>query len=298
MKRTKPKSSEKPTAILTADWHLSETKPVCRMDEDWWMTMRRKLEQIQQLQYVHDCPVHHAGDLFDHWKPSPQLLSFAMKYLPKDFYTALGNHDLPQHNLDLFYKTGIATLEESEHIKLKEPYGFDWFRIDWGKEFTNNKGCMIAHIMTYKGKSPWPNCTDPSAKELLKMAPKARLIVTGHNHTPFTEKDGERLLVNPGSIFRLTADQIDHRPRVYLWYSESNTVEPVYLPIEDGMVSREHIELKKAKDERIQKFIDNLNSNWKPDISFEENLRRAFKENKTATRIQEIIYEAMEEERA
>ena len=102
--------------------------------------------------------------------------------------------------------------------------------------------------------------------------------------------------MNPGSILRLTADQIDHKPKVYLWYEETNTVEPIYLPIEKDMITREHIVLKKEKDERIQKFIDRLNDDWKPHISLEENLKQAFDSNNTPDSIRQIIWDSIEGE--
>ena len=61
--------------------------------------------------------------------------------------------------------------------------------------------------------------------------------------------------MNPGSIYRMEASQENHKPRVYLWYAETNTVEPVYIPIESGVISREHLETKEERDIRINAFI-------------------------------------------
>ena len=66
---------------------------------------------FSDLQQKYDCPVYHAGDLFDYWKPSPALLAKTMEHLPKDFYTAYGNHDLPQHNIELAYKKIVNNLD-------------------------------------------------------------------------------------------------------------------------------------------------------------------------------------------
>jgi N-acetylmuramoyl-L-alanine amidase len=41
----------------------------------------------KKLQEKHQCPVFHAGDLFDYWKPSPWLISKAIEHLPDKFYT-------------------------------------------------------------------------------------------------------------------------------------------------------------------------------------------------------------------
>jgi DNA repair exonuclease SbcCD nuclease subunit len=149
--------------------------------------------------------------------------------------------------------------------------------------------------MTYKGKPPWPGCEDPPAKELLKRYPDYDLIVTGHNHQSFVEELDGRLLVNPGAITRQEADKADHKPCVYLWYAEENQVEPHYLPVEEGVISREHIEQTEERNERIEAFVSRLNDEWEAGLSFEQNLERFFKENEIRQSVQEIIWGAIEQ---
>ena len=108
MERTKRKSE--PSIIFCSDFHLREDTPVCwtgDFDEEQWNSVLF----INRLQKKYGCVVIHAGDLFHHWKPSPYLITRTIKYLPKRFFTIYGQHDLPQHNLDLAIKSGIATLE-------------------------------------------------------------------------------------------------------------------------------------------------------------------------------------------
>ena len=87
MERTKP--NKKPDAILCADMHLRSDQPVARMDS-YWETQFVKLNFIWQLQREQHCPILHAGDLFNHWKPSPHLLTKTMTHLPDAFYTVYG----------------------------------------------------------------------------------------------------------------------------------------------------------------------------------------------------------------
>ncbi len=287
----------KADAILTGDFHLLENNPVCRLD-DLTETQWGKLDFISDLQKKHDCPVIHSGDLYDYWKPSPMLLSKTIEHLPNKFWTIYGNHDLPQHNLDLSYKCGLYTLEKAGKIQGISCMG------GWGlspkfwkgyeiPEF-KNRTFFVWHVMTYQGELPYPGCEDTDAKKLLKKYPQYDLIVTGHNHKPFVETYEGRLLVNPGSIFRLSADQIDHKPRVYLWYAETNTVTPVYIPIEKNVISREHLEIKKERDERIDAFISTLNTNWKARTSFEDNIEIFKKKNKVRESVMKIIYESLD----
>ena len=65
----------------------------------------------------------------------------------------------------------------------------------------------------------------------------------------------DRLLVNPGSITRQTADQAEHKPRVYLWFAETNSVTAEYLPIKTDVITKEHLEIKAERDMRMEAFI-------------------------------------------
>ena len=295
----KRKIKNKPNAIFTADWHLREDVPECRID-DFWITQWNKVAFISELQEQHDCPVIHAGDLFNHWKPSPFLLSETIKYLPARFYTIHGNHDLPQHNLDLVHKCGIFTLMRAGKLAVlaQGHWGVDpenWKRFESTSNFIGlPKEVLVYHIMTYQGKDPWPGCTDPKAVKLLRKYPEYDLIVTGHNHKSFVEEYDGRLLVNPGSLTRQEADKAEHKPCVYLWYAENNTVERVDLPIEKGVVSREHIDKKENRDNRIDAFVSSLNSEWTGAVSFEKNVEKMLRKNKVKTSVKQIVYKALD----
>jgi len=295
MKRTK--QNNKPTAILTGDWHLRDDQPTCRTD-DFQLTQWKKVDLIAQLQKEYNCPVWHSGDLFNHWKPSPKLIAQALIHLPEQFSTIYGNHDLPQHNIDLADKCGIAPLLAANRIK-------NLFHCHWGETPEHatiqipqvgrfGVEILVWHVMTYQGSPPWPGCSDPKAAKLLRKYPQYDLILTGHNHKPFVEEHEERLLVNPGSIFRMSADQINHRPRVYFWYKETNTVEPYYLLIDENVISREHIDRIETRNDRIDAFISKLDDDWEANVSFEENLEEFKKANNVRKSVFQIIYNAID----
>jgi len=301
MKRTK-NNSKKVNAIFTADWHLREDSPICRTD-NFQNAQWNKVDFISDLQRKYNCPIIHAGDLFDHWKPSPYLLTQTIQHLPERFWTIYGNHDLPQHNLELAYKTGINTLEQA---CLEKGFAILYDGVHWLQEPNNNsylnyfdliRKVCIWHVMTYQGKQPWPNCTDLSAKQILEKYPQFDLIVTGHNHTAFVEELDGRLLVNPGSLTRQEADKEKHKPRVYLYYMQENKVTPVYLPIKQDVISREHIEKIEQRDNRISAFVERLNTEWETSLSFEENLERFEKENNIRKSVMQLIRKAIEDEK-
>lgn len=279
------------SALLTGDWHLREDTPVCRTDEEFQTAQWKKVDFISDLQKQCNCPVIHSGDLFNHWKPSPWLLSMAMKHLPDQFHTIFGNHDLPQHSLELADKCGINVLREAG--KLIVLPGKHWNQEYSGFSSTLHD-ILVWHVMSYQGKLPWPGCTDPLSAALLRKHKQYSLILLGHNHTPFVEEYEGRLLVNPGSIMRQNADQADFRPRIYLWYAETNAVTPVYLPIETDVISRSHLDLQEQRDNRIDSFISRLDTDWKATLSFEENLTIFEKENSVRKSVMEIVYSALE----
>lgn len=308
MKRTT--QNKKPDLILCADFHLREDQPTCRTD-DFWKAQWHKIDFIKQVQIKYNCPVIHAGDLFHHWKPSPYLLSETIQHLSNDFWTVYGQHDLPQHSLELAYKCGINTLKSAGLIEILPEC--HWGEIPKKHSFIiphsiysiksrkdiNGYSILVWHIMTYQGKKPWPDCVDLVATKLLRKYPKYDLIVTGDNHQSFVEEYEGRLLVNPGSITRQTAAQSDHKPCVYLWYAEDYRVEPVYLPIKNDVVSREHIKYKEQRDKRIDAFISRLDKEFKiiskDDIgSFEVNLEQFQQTNQIPKSVMDIVMEAIE----
>lgn len=294
MERTK--QSKTPDLIICSDFHLREDTPICYIG-DYQKEQWDSIDFISELQRKYDCPVVHAGDLYDYWKPSPALLSETIKHLPKYFWTIYGQHDLPQHNLQLSHKCGIYTLLQAEKLKLL--YQCSWGQLPLDADTAPRQlglgiDVLVWHIYNYQGKEPWPGCTDPTGLSLLKKYPQYDLICTGDNHKPFIEEYKGRLLVNPGSLMRMDADQVDHKPRVYLWYAETNTVEPVYIPIQPNVISREHIELKKQRDARIDSFVSQLNTDWQASVSFENNLQRFEKENTVRNDVMKIIYAALE----
>lgn len=177
-------------AILTADWHLREDIPTCRTD-DFEETQWRKVKYISDLQKKYRCPVIHSGDLFDYWKPSPALLSKAIENLPSQFYSIYGNHDLPQHNIELASKSGLHCLVKAGVVKLLHHQG-DW---NYQEEelkpspiLSETYPLLVLHTMTYQGALPYPGCKDLKSIALLRKYPDAQLILTGHNHKPFVEE--------------------------------------------------------------------------------------------------------------
>lgn len=294
----------KPTAIITGDIHLREDTPVCRTD-DFISEQSRKIKWLDALQRKHNCPILDAGDLFAKSKPSHFLTQWAIRNLPDQFHTVPGNHDLPSHNLALLNKSALGVLDAAGAVSVLEhavpiPSHAMIFPFPWGKELEPNeesttlRTVALCHVMTYTGESPWPNCRDLNAKQLLRKMKGYDLVITGHNHKSFVIESRGRVLVNPGSLMRSNADQMDFKPRVYLWYAEDNHVKPVYVPIKQGVITREHIDMKKDKDERINAFVEKLADDLDISSSFDKNMEEFFSTHSTKDTVQQIVWEALE----
>lgn len=283
----------KPDAILGGDFHLRDSHPICRTD-DFDVAQWKAVDFVSALQKKYDCPVLHSGDLFHHWKPSPSLLSKTIKHLPKNFRTVYGNHDLPQHNIELKDKCGIYTLHEARALTALETCHWNEFPTDKVHYHLEDKTILIWHILTYQIKKPFPGCTAPMARKLLMKYPKYDLILTGDNHKTFVAEYEGRLLVNPGSLTRQSAKQIDFKPSVFLYYASTNTVKQVFIPIMEGVISREHLESIEQRSERIDAFISTLSKDWQVGFDFNENLKRHQEANNTEKPIMDIIYKAIE----
>lgn len=300
-----------PDAILTADLHIRADKPRARID-NFQEAMWRKFEFILALSDRNGaCPILAAGDLGDesewpNWLLREFIYPIATGH-PKEIFVIPGQHDLPNHNIKLWPKSalGVLSAKETIYLLLEDPmpvncttdavvahpfpYGVPITRPEKTGAIYN---IAMSHQFVLEGKGKgWETEKGTPGLSLLKKFPEYDLILTGDNHKPFVVEHQGRLLVNPGSMMRTAADQIDHTPRVYLWYAQEKRVEPVYLPIEEGVLSREHLEKKKEKDDRMDAFVASLKNTGERKKSFEGNMKAHLKENPASKLVEERIWE-------
>ncbi|NIU01104.1 MAG: hypothetical protein GWN01_09315 [Nitrosopumilaceae archaeon] len=294
-KRKLTLSLSKADAILTGDWHLREDQPICRTD-DYWVAQWQKVNFIRKLSEEHECPVIQPGDFFDHWKPSPRLLAYTFMHLPKELWVVYGNHDLPQHSLDLVEKSGLYALASGSNKVRILPGGHWGLKIDDASMISiRGRKLLVRHVPVYKGGTlPWPNSPAIPASKILDDYPEYDLIVTGDLHQCIVYEKDERLLVNAGSLMRMTVDQVNDSPCVFLWYAKTNTVKKIALPIVRNVVSREHLNRREEKENRYHAFIEGLRNDERPELSFRHNLDAHFKTNCTLSSIQELIYKYLD----
>lgn len=309
-------------AILVSDLHLTESAPVSRTD-NYWEAQKEKLRFLAGLSKKNGgCPILCAGDIFDYWKASPWLCAEIFCRLPHPFVGIPGQHDLPAHSLDNYHRSALSLLEVAEtaagrrfHILkggtvvLTGGFPFSVTGIPYGKVEeclskgiprlpTEGRRILLLHELTWPGRRPAWSESGYTDRELLEMfGERFDLIVTGDNHAGFLTRRKGSLLVNPGSMMRITADQADYTPHCYLYYAEDNAVKPVPFPIKENVHNREHLDRKNEREERIAAYIERMNENWEIGLSFRKNLEAFFAENKTPRKIRELIWEHFEEEK-
>lgn len=316
MRRTKP--ARIADAILTSDLHVRDTVPVARID-DYFTAQERKLSFLRQLSDENRlCPILCAGDIFHKWRSSPWLMYLAYRLLPYPMYTIPGNHELPMHSMENYEKSALHLLEavcKKEGLltvlKCDEPaltdklliYGIPFGQMENAGKFdvstrprTSRRTVLLLHELTWERKPAWAH-DDYSADELIdKFGEYFDLIVTGDNHQSFVTKKHNTLLVNPGSMMRMTADQMDHEPCCYLYYADENEVRRVPFPIEDAVLDRDHIDRKEEHDKRIAAYIERINTQWKRGLSFRDNLAAFFKANRTPKKVRDLIWQQLDTE--
>lgn len=299
-----------PSAILTADWHIRPDTPECRTDE-FLTAQEKKVQFIVDLSEGYGCPILIAGDIGNRHQWANWLLRwFVWMVKDIDIIAIPGQHDLPGHNIEEVERSAQGVLSVTDTIDLRLstfitiekdfnltsfPYSTPITHFKKANQKHRRGGSLpdiaITHQMIIENKPLWSGQEAPKGHQLLKKYPEYNLILSGDNHNPFVSEHKGRVLVNPGSLMRTTAAQINHKPRVYLWWAETNKVKPVYLPIEKGVVSRKHIEQEEERDERIDAYVEHMKTDYEIGFSFEGNLERHIEINKVGERVRNKIWE-------
>jgi len=294
---------KKASAILTADWHARASTPLCRED-NFLESFEEKVMFIKDLSQKHDCPVLIAGDIGDrHQWPNWLLEWFITLVRGMNIIAIPGQHDAPNHRLEDINRSGVGVLSATDTIDLRMgtfstiEKDFNLVSFPYSKPINHFKvicdypKVAIAHQMIIEDKPLWPGQEAIKGNQLLRKFPEYDLVLVGDNHNSFIAKYKGRVLVNPGSLMRTTSAQVDHKPRVYLWWADANEVEAVYLPIKEGVVSREHIEVEDERDERMEAYLERMETDYEIGFSYEKNLEKHLEVNKIEEEVETKIWE-------
>lgn len=289
-------------AILCSDIHLSIKPPIAREEEDWWQAMRRPLGEICGLGSKYDIPTICAGDIFDKWKSPPELINFALKYLP-DMYAIPGQHDLPFHNHELIEKSAYWTLVKAgkitpilpgsqnveDHLRV---YGFPWgvpvFPLLRTKK---TKRLQVAVVHRYL----WiPGCKYPGASKDSKLTASQKSLkgydvaVFGDNHQGFLVGN----VFNCGTLMRRKSDEAKYTPHVGLLHA-SGKIDLHYLDISEDILTAAVEEEVLEDNEQVEAFLEELERLKASDLDFQDTLTRMMDRADVKPSVRQIILEAM-----
>ena len=286
-------------AIFCADLHLMERTPLCRLDEDFLKTQEDKVNWIIDLQDKYKCPVFIAGDIFDVPRLSKESDIKWIQIFRQSEHGIIaipGQHDLPNHNIKNLSDSSLGVVAEGvDNFGLRAvPFG-----TLGGVRAIENREIGMIHKLIHDNKSSRVKAEGKtisySAKKILRENLEYDVIVSGDNHMTFVVEYENRLLVNPGSMMRIKADQIDHRPCVFLYDADQNKVFPEYFSIDKNVVTREHIEKEQKHDERMDAYIEKLSDDDEEGLNFSEKMKSFLKINKVKKSVKDKIWEFMEE---
>ncbi len=303
-------------AILCSDLHLSLKPPTWRSAEpDWFGAMARPLDEISGLQHEHKCPVLCAGDVFDRWNSPPELINFAMDYLPDNFWAIPGQHDLPYHSYDDIKKSAYWTLVRTNLIKYMHPEtptaisdtnkNIVSMGYPWGYEVKplgpQQEGTLrIAVLHEYN----WiPGKEYPSAPTTSKLSGKRKnfkgwdIVCIGDNHKGFMRRIGKTTFFNCGSMMRRKSDEKDYKPWVGL-VTKQGEVIPHYLDTsKDKHIKQTNVNLNDTKDGiDMDGFLQGLEDLGKDALDFKVAMKHYLHKHKTSKAVRSIIKGAMNNE--
>ena len=291
--------------ILTADWHVRADAPIGRRDS-YFETLRYKINQITTLANDHDATILIAGDIFHRHNPTPQEISCTIQALSNNnVLVVAGNHDLPFHNYGNLERSGLYTalvggafslIQHNRHAMRRKVYvyGKNWNEPLHKKQHARSLlthaqhpefKILLAHEYVWKKTKPFPDAPDDcKAHTIMEKYKQFDLIVTGDNHQSFTQHDGDRYLINPGSIMRSARDQIKFKPRVAIFDTNApHDFEWAYLNIAHDVWVKQDTANPIAP--RIKNPIGELDFNKNLEQEFDK--RNTDKETKT--KVQEMV---------
>jgi DNA repair exonuclease SbcCD nuclease subunit len=285
---------------------LQSTAPVWRSNEpDWYAAMQRPLDEVKKLQEICNCPIFCAGDVFNHWDSSAELINWAIEHLPP-ILAIPGQHDIPNHNLKDIHRSAFRTLALAERIFLLKTNRMETFpgmvvaSFDYGQKMTpcvknipfDPVKIAIAHEYRWIQGHSYPNA--PLESKLSEVDYLGyNTIIFGDNHSGFTTEIGRTTIFNCGCLIRRKSDEVDYKPQVGL-ILRTGKVLPYYLDTSKDKYLKIADDIIETEDFNMKEFITELEKLGDSALDFNEAMKQYFEKHKTDSSIRKVIIKAME----
>ncbi len=294
--------------IACSDIHLSEKAPVARSAEpDWLGVQARYLRQLSDAASFHGVPVVIAGDIFDRYNPSPTLINFALKHLPK-CYAVPGQHDLPNHCYEDIGKSAYWTLVEAGKIvdlKHKEPLEVGNIRLHgfpFGCELeapvvpphTLLTEIAVVHRYVWMGTHCYEGADQKyRVKKTLPMLRGYDVAVFGDNHKGFCHQKSDTTIINCGGFVRRKSDEKEYMPSFYLVYGDWKiTVEHLKTTGDKFLADEELLEV--LGEVKMTGLLRELEALGDAVCNFNEVVKRILEQKKVSEGARRMVIQALE----
>jgi DNA repair exonuclease SbcCD nuclease subunit len=297
--------------LCCGDQHITNKKPRNRTD-DYYRTVLGKLRQEFQIAKEEECScVLLPGDVFDTYKENHHVAQEVMKIIQKSqlmVFAIAGQHDQQFHNPDLTGTT-LGTLVTAGVINILSAnptpitngvaiYGASWNELIPEITTPDRLNILVLHKMIVDEKL-WAEQEGHVWANHMLIQHKFDLIVSGDNHTQFFANKGNRHLINLGSMMRSTIAQLNHRPAVAVYDTDTKEVDIIdldYKPF-DEVMQLDRATKEKEHNENMDSFVKSLKkgSGEVTKLDFVAALKSHIEVNNTDEAIQTILFDCLED---
>ena len=250
--------------IFVGDLHIRGNNPRNRIDS-YKEALKEKLLEIFDIAKKNEVSaILIPGDVLDYHEIADGVkMEFAdlFNQSPCDILTTIGNHDLPNNNLDTYDRSSLKTLQrlsDKLYVFKNDCYILDTIKISFmpytsevdidGSGYVSSKinsnftNIHIVHGMLMKDK---PNFEPYTLID--DVMTEADVILSGHDHTGYgiVRRIDGKWFCNPGSLMRSSAsiNEMNRIPQIALI-----TIDEQNIKKDNSHINIELVKLKCAKD--------------------------------------------------
>lgn len=234
-------------------------------------------------------PILCAGDIFDRWNSPPELINFALQYLPP-LIAIPGQHDLPWHGLEEIRRSAYWTLVENGRVWNLEPgmwlefgplalYSFPWgIPLQPPLPAPGLVPVLIGHQYVWSdGCGGFPGAPEAGKLEnLMPILGQYRAAIFGDNHQGFLQRlrgklqgqeaPADCIIFNCGGFLRRRSDERNRNAavgvlQVSLPFSEASRCRVIVVGLpndREKWVDRPVAEPVVASREAMDAFLGDL----------------------------------------
>jgi DNA repair exonuclease SbcCD nuclease subunit len=264
--------------------------------------------QISDFQQEHGCPVLCGGDIFDRWNAPPELINWALRWMPEIIWSIAGQHDLPLHRISDIEKSAYWTLVCAGRLEhLTEPTHLpesDWvvYPFHYGQEIQppadfESKSLALIHKYvwipghTYSGASKDDQLVDFGLTR--ERWNGFKVAVFGDNHKGFLTSVGRTIVFNCGSLLRRKSDEKEYLPQIGLLYNNGmieqhrlNIKQDKYLDLNTEPINKDQLDV-----EDFFKLLENLGAT---SLDFVQAVKEYLQSVKVSNEVKMVILKSLE----